>query len=331
MRRRADALCRAAHGRLAALPPFDDLDAAASAAPRVVAITLDTVRGLLALDAPGERGRTLRRYAQHLIRQAEATAELQRARARLRRHHPTTDHDHHGSRRLTATGARTLMNRTPIVGSVAALALLAPAAAEAHVTLQPNTAVAGAYTVESVRVPNEMDDAVTTKVDVQLPHGFVAASYEAVPGWSVKVMKAKLAKPVQTDDGPIDEEVSRITFTADSRAAAIQPGQFRDFPLSMQIPGKPGDKLTFKALQTYSNGQIVRWIGPPDADEPAPQIAVLAPTAATTSTPASPPTPAATSSTSGGASKGLAIAALVLGIVGTLLGLTAVVLRRRPS
>jgi uncharacterized protein len=215
------------------------------------------------------------------------------------------------------------MRPIPIIASAAVLALLAPAAAGAHVTLQPNAAVAGAYTVESVRVPNEMDDAVTTKVDVQLPHGFVAASYEAVPGWSVKVIKAKLAKPVQTDDGPIDEEVSRITFTADSRAAAIQPGQFRDFPLSVQIPGKPGDKLTFKALQTYSNGQIVRWIGPPDADEPAPQITVLA---ATT------PAPAATSSTGGGASKGLATAALVLGIVGTLLGLAALVLRRRaPS
>ena len=36
--------------------------------------------------------------------------------------------------------------------------------------------------------------------------------------------------------------------------------------------GKPGDKLTFKALQTYDDGEIVRWIGPEDADEPAPTV-----------------------------------------------------------
>ena len=59
--------------------------------------------------------------------------------------------------------------------------LLAPAAAQAHVTLQPDTAPAGGFTRLDVRVPNERDDAGTTKVDVQLPPGFIAASYEPVP------------------------------------------------------------------------------------------------------------------------------------------------------
>jgi uncharacterized protein YcnI len=232
------------------------------------------------------------------------------------------------------------MNKTPlaITGSVAALALLAPAAAQAHVTVQPNSAPAGAFTVESIRVPNEMDDAVTTKVDVQLPHGFAAASYEAVPGWTAKITKSKLAKPVQTDDGPIDEEVSRIAFTADSKKDAIQPGQFRDFPLSVQIPGRAGDKLTFKALQTYSNGQVVRWIGPADADQPAPRLTVLpASTAAgasgdapTTTTAAGTSAPtAADTGGNDGASKGLAIAALVAGILGILIGGAALLTRRR--
>src|SRR4051794_33973464 len=110
-----------------------------------------------------------------------------------------------------------MMNKTRIAmaGPFAALAVLAPAAAQAHVTLQPNTATAGAYTVENVRVPNETDDAVTTKVDVQLPHGFAGASYQAVPGWTTKVAERRLAKPIQTDDGPISAEVGRITFTAD--------------------------------------------------------------------------------------------------------------------
>ena len=68
------------------------------------------------------------------------------------------------------------MQRKTAVAAVAASALAAPAAADAHVTLQPNTAAAGAFTVENVRVPNERDKASTVKVDLQLPHGFVFAS-----------------------------------------------------------------------------------------------------------------------------------------------------------
>jgi uncharacterized protein len=145
----------------------------------------------------------------------------------------------------------------------AGLAAALPAAAAAHVTLQPKQAVAGSYTVESVRVPNERDNASTTKVEVQLPSGFKSVSYEPVTGWKAKAT---------TQGG----EVRLVTFTAVSPAAAIKPGQFRDFPLSVQIPDAPGQTLTFKALQTYSDGEVVRWIGAPDADDPAPQVAVVA-------------------------------------------------------
>jgi uncharacterized protein len=227
------------------------------------------------------------------------------------------------------------MNKITLAAVTAVAVLAVPGVAAAHVTLQPNTATAGAYTVENVRVPNEQDNAVTTKVDVQMPHGFVSASYEATAGWTVKVTKTKLAKPMKTDDGPVDEEVSRISWTADGKADGIKPGEFRDFPISVQIPGKAGDKLTFKALQTYSNGDVVRWIGAPDADQPAPQVTVTAATAegghaamsSTTKAVSEPGTPASSGS-SDGASKGLAIAALVAGLLGIALGGTALVRRR---
>jgi uncharacterized protein YcnI len=217
------------------------------------------------------------------------------------------------------------------VAAVAASALAAPAAAEAHVTLQPNTAAAGAYTVENVRVPNERDKASTVKVDLQLPHGFVAASYEPKAGWSVKVTEAKLAKPIQTDDGPIDQEVRRITFTGHGPNGKIAPGQFMDFPLSVQIPGKPGDKLIFKAIQTYSNGEVVRWIGAPDSDTPAPIVTVVKATASSAGAPAAPTTAPARASGDdggGGASKGLGITALILGGLGLVAGLAAFGIRR---
>jgi uncharacterized protein YcnI len=169
------------------------------------------------------------------------------------------------------------MSRTRKLAAATAVAALAvPAAAQAHVTLQPKQAAAGAFTVLDVRVPTERDDASTAQVDVQFPAGFAAASYQAVPGWRVRVIKKKLATPIKTDDGPITEGISRMVWTRTSRAGGIKPGQFQDFPISVQIPGKAGDTLTFKALQTYSNGEVVRWIGAADSDSPAPQVTVIA-------------------------------------------------------
>jgi uncharacterized protein YcnI len=219
------------------------------------------------------------------------------------------------------------MHRKTAVAAVVGSALAVPAAAEAHVTLQPNSAAAGAFTVENVRVPNERDNASTVKVDLQLPHGFVFASYEPKPGWTVKVTTAKLAKPIQTDDGPIDEEVRRITFTGHGPNGKIAPGQFMDFPLSVQIPGKPGDKLTFKALQTYSNGEVVRWIGAPDSDTPAPIVTVTE-AGARAAKPAAPAPTSAPSDDGGGASKGLGWTALILGALGLVAGLAAFGVRR---
>lgn len=229
------------------------------------------------------------------------------------------------------------------ITSAAALGVLAlPVAAQAHVTVQPTTAAAGSYVVEDVRVPNETDDAVTTKVAVQFPEGFAEASYQTVPGWSVKVVKEKLATPVKTDDGEVTEGVKTITWTAKSKADGIAPGQFQDFPLSVQVPGKAGDTLTFKALQTYSDGTVARWIGAPDADKPAPQVqvtaaaddhsATVAPAAGGTVTTENTSAPAAaTSSTDDSDSNTLAIVALIVGALGLLAGGASFVSVRRRA
>jgi uncharacterized protein len=223
------------------------------------------------------------------------------------------------------------MRRRTLAAAVAVAALAVPAAASAHVTLNPKEAAAGAYTVLDVRVPNERDNASTTKVEMQMPPGVAAVSYQAVPGWSVKVVKAKLAKPIQTDDGPITEGVSTMTWTADGQGAAIAPGQFGDFPLQMQIPGKAGDVLTFKALQTYSNGEVVRWIGSPSADEPAPTVTVTAAISDAGAAPAATPTTAPPSDDDSGSSDTLAIVALIVGALGLLAAIAALATRRRSS
>ena len=106
-------------------------------------------------------------------------------------------------------------------------ALAIPAAAQAHVTLQPKAQTAGAFTVVNVRVPNERDGASTTKVRVELPDSIYAVSYAAQARWKVTVRKTRLATPVQTEDGPITERVSLpVTFRGTGRGLGrIAPGQ----------------------------------------------------------------------------------------------------------
>jgi uncharacterized protein YcnI len=220
-----------------------------------------------------------------------------------------------------------MRRRTRLASAAAALAasLALPTAAGAHVTLHPGSVPAGAETELVVRVPNERDDAATTKVALQLPHGFVGAEYEQQPGWSVKVVHAHLARPIQTDDGPISDEVREIVWTAD-RGGGIPPGAFADFPIAVLVPDDAGT-LTFKALQTYSNGEVVRWIGPPSADEPAPLVTVTAAAAGDgeashDAASAAPVSAAGAANDDGGdgPSTGLVVVALVLGALGLIAG-----------
>jgi periplasmic copper chaperone A len=219
------------------------------------------------------------------------------------------------------------IRRYMLAAFVVAILALAPAAA-AHVTLQPSEAPAGGFTRLDVRVPNERDNADTTKVVVQMPPGFLSVSTEPVPGWNIDVTMRKLDQPVEQFGEQVTEEVDRITFSG----GAIRPGEFQDFGLSLAVPeGRPGTMLTFKSLQTYSNGEVVRWIGPPDSEEPAPQVELTADEEEAASQPAAqqPAAPAASEEDDEG--NGLAIAALIVGAAGLVAGLAALLMGRRRT
>lgn len=225
-----------------------------------------------------------------------------------------------------------------------ALALALPAAASAHVSLHPNEVPTGSFATLDVRVPNEMESANTVKLAVQVPPGFLDISTEYMPGWTSKVLTSKLAKPVQTDDGEVTEQVREIIWTGDGKQGLIPPDQFLNFPISTEIPGKAGEELTFKVLQYYDNGEVVRWIGGPNSEEPAPKIDVTAEGGVLQDVAGSetaPPSPSATSSESGettsssssgdSASKGLGIAALIVGALGLIAGGAALIRSRRTA
>lgn len=187
-------------------------------------------------------------------------------------------------------GVITAMNvsRIALAGGVAASTVLILAGtASAHVSVQPQgEAAKGGYATVNFKVPNERDDAATTKVEVNFPtdHPLASVQPQAVPGWDIEVTRSKLAKPMEMHGQKINEAVSKVTWTAtgDKGERGIRPGRFQQFPLSIgQLP-EDTDQLVFKAIQTYDDKEVVRWIeeqkkGAEEPESPAPVLALTAP------------------------------------------------------
>ncbi|WP_167530751.1 YcnI family protein [Microbispora hainanensis] len=177
-----------------------------------------------------------------------------------------------------------------VVAAVAAcLVAVLPAAAFAHVKVTADAAVQGGYAALTFRVPNERDDASTTEIEVQLPTEFPLASVSVKPhpGWSYKLEKTTLATPIESHGTKIGEVASKITWTASDEDAGIRPGEYDEFSVSAG-PLPETDRLTFKTLQHYSDGEVVRWIqeqsggdgeesaGDDEAERPAPVLDLAA-------------------------------------------------------
>ncbi|MFF4895148.1 YcnI family protein [Streptomyces sp. NPDC001068] len=211
-----------------------------------------------------------------------------------------------------------------VTALTAASVLLAAGVASAHVTVHPESYAKGATDgVLTFRVPNEEDTASTTKVQVFLPtdHPVLGVLVSPRDGWTAKVTTTKLKTPVKTDDGTITDAASEITWTG----GKIGAGQFEDFDVAFgQLPEDTG-RLTFKTLQTYSDGKVVRWIeeaadGAEEPENPAPTLELTAgggdtaPTAPTKSSAKA--TPAAAADASDSTARGLGIAGLIVGVLG---------------
>ncbi|MFC6017832.1 YcnI family protein [Plantactinospora solaniradicis] len=207
-------------------------------------------------------------------------------------------------------------------------------AASAHVTVNPREATQGGYGRLAFRVPTESDTASTVKLEVTLPDDAPVASVSTmpVPGWTVAIEKRKVDPPVEVHGSQVSEVVSKITWTA-SANAGIKPGEFQEFPVSMG-PLPTVDRMVFRVLQHYSDGNTARWIEPPAANgaepenDPAPVLKLLPAAAAATTGPsvaapdvAVPQQPTSSTGDDGDpAALGLAIAGLVAGLAGLALG-----------
>ena len=149
------------------------------------------------------------------------------------------------------------------LGAVIALLglLITAGAASAHVTVDaPGATRGGSDQIITFRVPTESATAGTTELKVQLPTGTPIALVLVKPitGWRSRQTTVKLATAIVTADGDLTQAVSVIDWTADTAADAVPPGDFQEFTfIAGQLPDTTS--LTFKAIQTYSDGSVVSW------------------------------------------------------------------------
>lgn len=236
--------------------------------------------------------------------------------------------------------------RRALVGLAAgaALALAAPLAASAHVTVNPNTATPGSYATVNFRVPTESETASTVKLEVTLPTDtpLSAVLVQPVPGWTATVEKGALPAPVEVDGNTLTDAPLKIVWQADP-GVGIGQDQFQIFSAVLG-PVPDTGHLVLPAAQTYSDGEVVDWAATPDevaADdtlEPAPVLYVndAPPTGehsdshgTASAAPAMEDATAAAPSDSSGVALGLSIAALVVAAAGAVLG--ALAFARRPK
>jgi uncharacterized protein YcnI len=223
----------------------------------------------------------------------------------------------------TRWSARAL-RRTAIVGVITATGIVLSAIpALAHITVTPGSAQAGSAAELTFRVPNEEASADTIKLDVQIPidHPIAQLLVKPVPGWTISIRTVKLAKPLVTDDGQFTQAVSEVIWSG----GQIAPGQFQDFSVSADPLPEGTRQVTFKAIQTYSDGHVVRWIdvpqpGQPAPDHPAPVLSLTSGTALAPSAAGTPVTATSGSGDSDGIARGIAVVGVVIGLLGLALG-----------
>jgi uncharacterized protein YcnI len=154
-----------------------------------------------------------------------------------------------------------------------------PGGALAHVVFSQPQAAAGGYYAGFLRVSHGCGDSATVSVRVTIPEGIVTARPQPKAGWTLKIDKVALAKPIAGEGGgQITQRVAAITWTG-----RLPVDEFDQFGLSMKLPDVAGP-LYFPTVQRCETGEN-DWTTIPDSpehwhhvDRPAPMLVLQAST-----------------------------------------------------
>jgi uncharacterized protein YcnI len=156
-----------------------------------------------------------------------------------------------------------------------AAAVLSGGVALAHVTMQPNQAVAGGYFQTTFNVPHGCDGSPTVAIRIKLPDGVLSVKPQMKPGWTVDIKTRKLEGELPKLHGKtITETVDEVSW----RGGPLPDNLYDSFGLIMKLPDTAGKTLYFPVVQECEKG-VNRWIEipaagqrPGDLHEPAPAL-----------------------------------------------------------
>jgi uncharacterized protein YcnI len=160
-----------------------------------------------------------------------------------------------------------MIRKLATVGAiVTGVVVLFAGPAFAHVEIERDGEVsANGVVAATLHVPNEETAAGTTKIELVFPAApkLKTAEPEAVNGWTATVQKNAAG------------EVTAITWTGGPLTGEDEVA----LPVSIGDVPEGIDAVDFKALQTYDDGTVVRWIEPTPAggeepEHPAPVLTV---------------------------------------------------------
>ncbi len=184
------------------------------------------------------------------------------------------------------------MKKIPYLAAALA-ALVLPTAAFAHARVSPPVSLAKQLQLYSLTVPTEKENVTTTKIVLTVPAGFSIDSFVPSPGWH-RVL-------AQTGSGE-SAVIQKVTWSGGD-----VPTEDDSLFQFLAEPSSSG-KYTFQVQQTYSDGSIVNWSGSESSDAPAPTIEAKA-------------------SLGGGGTPVTTIIAIVLGALGVILAVAALLAR----
>jgi uncharacterized protein YcnI len=229
--------------------------------------------------------------------------------------------------------------------------LLGANPASAHVSPDKSEVPAGGFTAVTFTVPHGCEESPTTQLDIQIPESILDVTPGVVPGWDIAVATEPLDEPVESSHGEeVTERESVVTFTA--QPGNELPDGFRlGYTLGFQAPETVGEVLYFKTIQVCAEGQtewIEEWDGTGEEPEhPAPAVTIteaegdghgggaeeeaMDEGSEETTTTLDVEQAAATSDDDSDSSDGLAIAALVAGVLGLIVGGVALVTARKTA
>lgn len=131
------------------------------------------------------------------------------------------------------------------IKTIASCALLVGAnltfhAANAHVVLEYQVAPAASSYKATFKVGHGCGASPTRQVSVDIPTGMRGARPMPRPGWSVAIVREKLAAPVASHGRTVVDDVRRITWTAMTPQDALDSAHYGEFVLVAQTPAEAG-------------------------------------------------------------------------------------------